>query len=345
MSEPQPRTRNNRAIEINDKLLFSFIEHNWPNEAPTVFEIAGRLDRHVGNMYAQIKRLENRGWVDRVLAEGERRERVRIIARPSEPPQPVQAEKSFSKHQVALVERQERKSARSEQRERRREGILRLRNEYRMTLKEIGQALGLSTERVRQIAGPTKIKRASKAKRYQKKTDGEKFYERFWANIDVRGKDECWLWRGLKYPSGYGRVRHKNKESYVHRVMYQVKSGEEIAAGMVVMHTCDNPGCVNPNHLRLGTPADNMHDRDAKGRHRAPSATREMGRKRDTELATLIAKTYRGEPATIAQLAELAGCSNTGMYFKVRRLEQRGLVRYERHPGGGVPGLVYARPA
>jgi DNA-binding MarR family transcriptional regulator/transcriptional regulator with XRE-family HTH domain len=332
-------TRNNRAIEINDKLLFSFIEHNWPNEAPTVFEIAGRLDRHVGNMYAQIKRLENRGWVDRILVEGERRERVRIIARPSEPPQPAQAEKYFSKHQVALVERQERKSAQCVQREHRREGILRLRNEYRMTLDEIGQALGISRQRVQKIIGSSKIERP-KAKK-KKLTEGEKFYRRFWGNIDVRGKYECWEWTAGKAGVGYGRFRLGRKSLYAHRVMYEIKSGEKIPPGMVVMHTCDNPGCVSPEHLVLGTTAENMRDRDTKGRN---GKVRQADA-RDKNFLRILQET-EVDGLTVRELAERLGNRYYATYSRVRRLQSRGLIRVERNNSlRGCPGLVYARPA
>lgn len=238
----------------------------------------------------------------------------------------------------ALIEKQR------AEKERKREGILRLRLEYRMTYDEIGQALGISRERVRQLIGPERVKRPGHQPQNRKPTEGEKFYKRFWANIDIRGKDECWSWKLKKTWGRYGRIRHNGSLMYVHRVMYQIKSGEEIPAGRVVMHTCDNPWCVNPNHLLLGTQLDNIRDRDNKGRHRAPEVIRELARKRDIELADFIAKYFGGKPVTIAQLVEATGGSRQGMYAKVRRMERRGLIHYERNSRGGrTPGLVYAR--
>jgi len=80
----------------------------------------------------------------------------------------------------------------------------------------------------------------------------------------------CIEWQHACTRAGYGVKRIGNKTLYVHRVIYCEDRGIDISeiAGQSVMHLCDNPKCINPKHLRLGSHADNMGDMGAKGRSR-----------------------------------------------------------------------------
>lgn len=81
---------------------------------------------------------------------------------------------------------------------------------------------------------------------------------------------ECFEWNGKRTRSGYGRIMINRKETYTHRAMIVAKTGNEIPDKMCVMHSCDNPPCVNPDHLRIGTYKENSQDMIKKGRGYRP---------------------------------------------------------------------------
>lgn len=75
----------------------------------------------------------------------------------------------------------------------------------------------------------------------------------------------CWEWVAAKNSGGYGLIRHNNRSSLAHRVSYELHVASIPAGGFDLLHTCDNPGCVNPAHLRLCVHAHNMADHARKG--------------------------------------------------------------------------------
>jgi hypothetical protein len=89
--------------------------------------------------------------------------------------------------------------------------------------------------------------------------------ERFWSKVDKSDEAGCWNWTATKHRQGYGMIRINGKMVGSHRYSWEMHHGP-VPNGIEVCHTCDNPTCVNPSHLFLGSHADNMFDRSVKGR-------------------------------------------------------------------------------
>jgi len=97
----------------------------------------------------------------------------------------------------------------------------------------------------------------------------EKYIERFKKKYTI-ADNGCWEWTGWKNHDGYGFFRYLNKkEIQAHRFSAKHLAGQDIT-NKVVCHKCDNPGCVNPEHLFVGTQSDNVRDMHIKKRHKIP---------------------------------------------------------------------------
>ena len=93
-------------------------------------------------------------------------------------------------------------------------------------------------------------------------------------NLTKEQDNGCWEYQGGKNNLGYGLIRDGNKMRSAHRVSYEEHNNQKIPKYLCVCHTCDNPKCVNPDHLWLGTRQDNTDDMIKKGRQRPPSMMR-----------------------------------------------------------------------
>ena len=82
----------------------------------------------------------------------------------------------------------------------------------------------------------------------------------FWPKVNIKESDDCWEWNAGKFTYGYGCFKKNGKGMYAHRVAWELTNGP-IPEGKLVLHKCDNRGCVNPNHLYIGTNSNNMQDR------------------------------------------------------------------------------------
>lgn len=141
-------------------------------------------------------------------------------------------------------------------------------------------------------------------------TDPNKLRSLILRRSSVNSKTGCLEWWGYRTPAGYGHLSIGNKRYIVSRLMWEVSRGI-IENGLHVLHKCDNPACVNIDHLFLGTPKDNSADKVAKGRARgglAPQNTpilsfTDMKKiQADTRLNIEIAVDFKVSPSTIGRI-------------------------------------------
>lgn len=93
--------------------------------------------------------------------------------------------------------------------------------------------------------------------------------KRFWSKVNVESQEKCWEWQGA-LRNGYGAFKQNKTVLSTHRLSYEIVFGK-IPNSFIVCHKCDNPKCVNPNHLFLGTHVDNTKDAINKQRHFIPT--------------------------------------------------------------------------
>lgn len=143
---------------------------------------------------------------------------------------------------------------------------------------------------------------------------------RHWYSVDpVAG---CWNWKGVLSETGYATTRYNGRYVGAHRAYY-AHYVEPIPPHRVVMHTCDNPACVNPEHLRLGTQGENIADRNAKGRGKGwvydqgPGSERANAKLDEAKVIEIRARAAAGE--MFKDLAAEFGVSGTTISVVVNR--------------------------
>ncbi|KKP77809.1 MAG: hypothetical protein UR73_C0010G0003 [candidate division WS6 bacterium GW2011_GWF1_35_23] len=140
--------------------------------------------------------------------------------------------------------------------------------------------------------------------------DIENFKIRFWKLVDLKDKSDsdCWNWLSIKDKDGYGKIKiriekGKFKRFGAHRISYMIHNGK-IEGDLCVLHSCDNPTCVNPNHLRLGTHQDNARDKKIRNRQPHPKGILHGGAKINVNDVIRIRSLYKNKNIKLISIAE-----------------------------------------
>ena len=162
------------------------------------------------------------------------------------------------------------------------------------------------------------VSHKDKKQRQIKLSEKDRFFQK------VEKTNGCWLWRGKKLSKGYGRfnLSRTGKDVLAHRYSYKFFKKED-PKNLQVMHTCDNPSCVNPEHLKLGTNNDNVQDMVNKNRNRKGwnHHLRKFNEKQSREIINLI-----NEGWTQKQIADKMMCSQSCIAKIKKQKYQLGLV-------------------
>lgn len=148
--------------------------------------------------------------------------------------------------------------------------------------------------------------------------------DRFWKKVNKT--DSCWVWTACTCGDGYGFFSNTGGEERAHRFSYELHYGK-IPIGMYVCHKCDNPLCVNPEHLFLGTHADNMQDKKNKDRTYKPYGNKySLGKKNTLGMYYNIGN----KSAVGKNIGNIYGHANKGCHWHIEIIDGNKRRIYSR---------------
>ena len=142
--------------------------------------------------------------------------------------------------------------------------------------------------------------------------------ERFWKCVQRRGADECWPWAGTMARDGRGYISHRGVDYIASRIAVALDAGialRSIPPDFFVCNTCDNPTCVNPAHLYVGTALDRSRDCVRRGRNK---------RKLTNAQRADVVRAYRNGEGSTRQLGKRFGVSGVAVLYWVRQARKAG---------------------
>jgi hypothetical protein len=151
----------------------------------------------------------------------------------------------------------------------------------------------------------------------------ERDIARFWSKVNKSCKEgECWTWQAGLFPKGYGSFKVQGRHHGAHRISYLIHKGE-IIDGLCICHDCDNPACVNINHLFAGTVNDNNQDMIQKGRQARVCGSAHGSSKLNMASVLEIRNLYKAGLFSAPKIANMYGVGQAQIYRIIHHLTWR----------------------